>query len=1127
MMIDLRPVAKLPRVVLRRFIWHGLWLVVVLCQNLVHAARTTAAAEPLERQLLSEGAASLVAAARRQGDAQRGAVLFHQRNVGCALCHLPDDGRPGVGPDLTRPPADVNDIYLVASVLQPSKHIRKGYETIQVVTDDGRTITGLLAEDLPDAIVLRSTEGDFERKRIDKQAIDEREVSTLSAMPAGLVNQLAGREQFLDLLRYLLEISEFGPQRVAQLRPPPGLFSSPPLPEYERHVDHAGLLAEANDAGFKRGEAIYHRVCANCHGTAEHAGSLPNALKFASGSFKNGVDPLSIYRTLTFGFGLMAPQSWMVPREKYDVIHYLREAFLKPRNPSQYVTIDAAYLASLPKGDTRGPEPTTHQPWVATDYGNSLTNTYEVGSDGSNFAYKGIAVRLDPGPGGVSRGRDWMVFDHDTLRVAAVWSRQDDRDPGFIDYNGIHFNGRHQVHPRIVGRLHLENRQVGWADPQSGLFEDVRLLGRDGNRYGPLPRTWGHFNGSYHNQGRVIFSYSVGQTSILEMPSIAGDVEETPLVFARSFYIGPRANDLTLQVAEHPDHHARLRMVERDALPGARHAFLEPDPSPAPDGDDAAITNSAGTAERRSVIVAGLSPDPSDAQWCDREGQLRLRIAAGEKPLNFTLWTRDADKGVAVDDPNLPPIDLNALRQGGARRWPEVLRTEAALGTEEGPFAIDVLSHPAENPWSCQMRLTGFDFLDDGQAAAVCTWDGDVWLVRGVDRPEEGITWQRIAAGLFQPLGLKVHDGKIYVGCRDQIVVLHDLNSDGETDYYENFNSDHQVTEHFHEFAMGLQADADGNFYYAKSARHALPAVVPHHGTLLRVGHDGRRTDILATGFRAANGVCLNADGTFFVTDQEGHWTPKNRINWVEVGGFYGNMFGYHDVTDASDSRMRQPLCWITNSFDRSPGELLWVTSEAWGPLKGSLLELSYGAGKIFIVPHEKVDGQLQGGMCALPLPIFPTGVMRGRFHPTNGQLYACGMFAWAGNQTAAGGFYRVRYTGKTVCVPLSLHAQPGGMEVVFSAPLDRDIATDPKRYSVRAWSLKRTENYGSDHYDEHELTVASASLGSDRCSVFIALPEIAPTWCMAIDYRLKAADATPVVGQINNTIHRLGPAND
>ena len=336
-----------------------------------------------------------------------------------------------------------------------------------------------------------------------------------------------------------------------------------------------------------------------------------------------------------------------------------------------------------------------------------------------------------------------------------------------------------------------------------------------------------------------------------------------------------------------------------------------------------------------------------------------------------------------------------------------------------------MLTHPANNPWNCQLRLTGFDFYADGRRAAVCTWDGDVWLVDGVDAPGKGLTWQRIASGLFQPLGLKIVKDKVHVSCRDQIVILHDLNGDGETDFYECFNNDHQVTEHFHEFAMGLQTDAEGNFYYAKAARHALKAVVPQHGTLMKVSKDGSRPEILATGFRAPKRRGVNPDGTFFLTDQEGFWVPKNRIDLVERGGYYGNVWGYHDVTDTSDAAMKQPLCWITNAFDRSPSELLWVTGDGWGPLKGSLLNFSYGYGKVYVVPFEKVGGQVQGGMCQLPIPQFPTGVMRGRFHPADGQLYCCGMFAWAGNQTQPGGFYRVRYLGEAVHLPIGLRRRP------------------------------------------------------------------------------------------------------
>ena len=404
-----------------------------------------------------------------------------------------------------------------------------------------------------------------------------------------------------------------------------------------------------------------------------------------------------------------------------------------------------------------------------------------------------------------------------------------------------------------------------------------------------------------------------------------------------------------------------------------------------------------------------------------------LQVDAVATPINVTILVGGRDQArvdrLAVEAGAAE--DLAPLTRGGPKRWPEELKTKTAqLVDDGGPFAVDDLTLPLENPWSALIRPTGFDFSLDGKTAAVCTWDGDVWLVSGFDVRDGELTWRRIESGLFQPLGLKIVAGSIFVGCRDQIVKLVDLNGDGEIDFDECFNDDHQVTEHFHEFAMDLQTDANGDFYYAKAVRDGLTAVVPQHGTLLRVSKDGSRTDILANGFRAPNGVLINGDGTFFMTDQEGFWLPKNRINWVCAGRFYGNMWSYTDVTDPADSAMEQPVCWITNDFDRSPGEMIRVEGDAWKPLQGSLLNLSYGHGKIYVVPMEKLGDRMQGEMCALPLPSFPTGTMRGRFHPKDGQLYSCGMFAWAGNQTRPGGFYRVRATGKPIVLPVGLRAK-------------------------------------------------------------------------------------------------------
>jgi putative heme-binding domain-containing protein len=769
----------------------------------------------LQQQFVKEDAATLAKAARAQGDASRGAVVFHRPDLLCTRCHTPGEDSGKLGPDLAKAGQEATDVYLVESVLLPSKVIKKGFETITLTTKAGQTLTGLLAEERADAVVLRDAAQDGKLLTILKRDIDERNDRGASLMPEGLVNVLSGRQEFLDLTRYLMEIAEQGPERARQLRPAASLFAPPLLPEYERDLDHAGLIRAFDDKSFQRGAAIYTRVCANCHGTKEQAGSMPTSLRFAEGKFKNGSDPLRMYQTLTHGYGMMTPQAWMVPQQKYDVIHYLREAYLKPYNPVSYTTIDDAYLVALPKGTSRGPKPSNIEPWVNINYGPSLMATLEVGDRG-NFAYKGIAVRLDNGPGGISRGRHWMLFDHDTLRVAAAWSGD-----GFIDWNGINFNGRHQVHPRVAGTVRFANPVgPGWANPETGTFDDPRLKGRDGKPYGPLPRSWAQYKGMYHYGNQVLLSYTVGTATVLEMPAYEL-TSGNKVVYTRTLNVGKSARDLLRRVA--------------------------------PAG--------VGVA----VIGQGATLDQED-------GFTRLRIPVKATPLAVKLLLMDGEvkeyREFIASSP--PAAALEPFTKGGPPRWPEKLKTQAVVGADTQAFAIDVLTHPVNNPWNCQLRLTGFDFFADGRRAAVCTWDGDVWLIGGIDAPAQGLTWQRIASGLFQPLGLKIVKDKVHVCCRDQIVLLHDLNGDGETDFYECFNNDHQVTEHFHEFAMGLQTDADGNFYYAKAARHALQAVVPQHGTLLKVSKDGSKTEILATGFRAPNGVCVNPDGTFFLTDQEG-----------------------------------------------------------------------------------------------------------------------------------------------------------------------------------------------------------------------------------------------------------------
>jgi len=378
-------------------------------------------AESLEQQLLREGPATLAKAARTQGDPVRGALLFHQPQLSCTKCHGCGGTHAGspLGPDLARPEPAWTAEGVVESLLTPSKVLRKGYEAVSILRTNDTTASGLLVEDRKDALVLRDPAAPGTPLVIPKADIVRRNTSATSLMPTGLVNQLADRQQFLDLSAFLIEAAEFGPARARSLRPDPAVID-PPLPAYEADLDHAGLIAGLDVAAFKRGEVLYARLCASCHGTKETVGSMPTSLRFAEGKFRNGSDPASLYRTLTRGYDMMAAQTGLVPRQKYDLIHYVREAYLKPHNPSQYVAADATYLASLPKGTSRGPTSPDGESWLRMDYGPSLTGTFEIGKDGKNIAYKGVAVRLDPGPGGVAKGKAWAVFEHDTLRRAGA-----------------------------------------------------------------------------------------------------------------------------------------------------------------------------------------------------------------------------------------------------------------------------------------------------------------------------------------------------------------------------------------------------------------------------------------------------------------------------------------------------------------------------------------------------------------------------------------------------------------------------------------------------------------------------------------------------------------------------------
>ncbi|MEQ1829504.1 MAG: DUF6797 domain-containing protein, partial [Pirellula sp.] len=513
---------------------------------------TTQAQSQLERELLNTPLQQLVAGVAQSGDAARGALVFHSPNVGCAQCHRVDESQASaIGPNLARSDERVSKPTtesIIESILRPSATIDKKYASVRIATDDGKILSGVIVERTDAHLKLRFGPRPDDESTIATADIETEAPSALSIMPAGIVSQLDERIQFLDLVAYVAAVAKDGPAMAASLAPRPEQLQIK-LPEYESRVDHAGLISSWNKKSLERGRKVYMGLCNNCHGTKETAGSLPTALRFGESKFKNGNDPFSMYKTLTHGYGLMLPQKWMVPKQKYDVIQFIREEFLRELDPGSYSRIDRDYLKSLPTGDTLGPEPVVSQPWADMDYGNVLSTTIEFGKDGSNIAQKAIAFRMDKGTGGIAKGRVWMAFEHDTLRWSAGWHGN-----RFVDWRGIQFDGAHGIHPRAVGDIGFSNpTEPGWANPETGRFDDdQRVLGRDGKRYGPLPKPWGKYLGMYRKAGaRDKIQYEVDRTRVHEQPFLI-EHPDGEILYGRTVHLEAVRRPLKMKLATIP-----------------------------------------------------------------------------------------------------------------------------------------------------------------------------------------------------------------------------------------------------------------------------------------------------------------------------------------------------------------------------------------------------------------------------------------------------------------------------------------------------------------------------------------------------------------------------------------------
>ncbi|HMO12706.1 MAG TPA: c-type cytochrome [Pirellulaceae bacterium] len=128
-------------------------------------------------------------------DRSQGRLLYAKH---CATCHRFFGEGSTTGPDLTNLQRS-NVEYLLKTIIDPNALVGFDYQTVVIATIDGRVISGLVMQEDDNSLTIQTAEKSV---TTPKNEIEERSVSSVSAMPEGLLRTLSN-EQVRDLLGYL------------------------------------------------------------------------------------------------------------------------------------------------------------------------------------------------------------------------------------------------------------------------------------------------------------------------------------------------------------------------------------------------------------------------------------------------------------------------------------------------------------------------------------------------------------------------------------------------------------------------------------------------------------------------------------------------------------------------------------------------------------------------------------------------------------------------------------------------------------------------------------------------------------------------------------------------------------
>lgn len=159
----------------------------------------------VEGQLADREPLDAFAFALEGGDAEAGREVFYNKaSVSCARCHSIESDVNRVGPNLAGIANKKSRRELLEAIILPNKTIAEGFATVVLVLDTGKTVSGIVRQEVDGVIHL--VDDQSEEFTFGADSIEDR-YQGQSAMPDDVAQHLTRRE-IRDLVEFLASLKD-------------------------------------------------------------------------------------------------------------------------------------------------------------------------------------------------------------------------------------------------------------------------------------------------------------------------------------------------------------------------------------------------------------------------------------------------------------------------------------------------------------------------------------------------------------------------------------------------------------------------------------------------------------------------------------------------------------------------------------------------------------------------------------------------------------------------------------------------------------------------------------------------------------------------------------------------------